>query len=476
MAPTRSLATLLALAASLAAAAPAMAGAESDRTTFLVSRALDGGFPNGPSRNATMSHDQRINRVMAYESEASNIVAGDTNGMTDVFLVFRKQPWGSSGTPWNVGATQIASTAPGGRPANGRSYGPALDGDSHSKPSCVAFISEASNLVPGDTNGVADAFVRDLSSGRVTRVSVTSSGAQANGASYEVTTDGDCERVAFSSHATNLALTKTKKLAWKTAVTKRPKAGTRQVYVRVLRGTKHDASFKGLTFLASASSKGKPGSGDSFDPYFGRAGKALVFDSNASNLAGKDRNGTSDIFERAFERRFQHLGGGKGVQALAFRTLLVSGTRAGKTGNGASSDPSVTDDGRYVAYETLASDLLPGDGNGVSDIVETDLKARRNVWVSKSAFSGAGNGASHNPVISDAGEFVLFDSDATNLRPSASVRPDSNGVRDVFLWNRPTGNVSLESRDSGTATCRRRRRTRPPARAAITFRSSRPTR
>src|SRR5207248_7252525 len=69
-------------------------------------------------------------------------------------------------------------------------------------------------------------------------------------------------------------------------------------------------------------------------------------------------------------------------------------------------------------------------------------------WVSKTHGFGIANGPSHDPVISDAGEFILFDSQATNLRPSASVKPDPNGVQDVFLWNAPTRNVSLESRDA----------------------------
>src|SRR5436190_20790302 len=75
------------------------AQAESSRTTFLLSTA-QGGFPNGPSRNAAVSHDQRIARYIAYESDASNIVDGDSNGQTDVFLVFRGQPFGHNGTPW----------------------------------------------------------------------------------------------------------------------------------------------------------------------------------------------------------------------------------------------------------------------------------------------------------------------------------------------------------------------------------------
>jgi len=421
----------------------------SERTTFLLSRALDGGFPDGPSRNAAVSHDQRIARVIAFESDATNLVTGDGNGASDVFVIRRGGGWGQNGTPWTPGATELVSRGLGGAPANGPSGKPALDGDAHHAPSCVAFVSAASNLVPGDTNGVADAFVRSLATGAIQRVSVDSSGRQANGATHDVTVDGDCERVAFSSAATNLALRRTRKLAWRTAQTTPPSTG-RQVYVRVLRGKGHDRGFTGLTFLASASDSGRAGNGDSSQASFARSGKAVVFSSTATNLDRGDLSAGSDVYRRSFARRYRHLGNGKGVQALSFDTRLVSSNAAGRAGNGPSTRPTITDDGRYVAYETLASNLLAGDGNGVSDIVEADLAGRRarQVWVSRSAFSGIGNGASNNPVISGAGEFVLFDSDATNLKPSESVRDDSNGVRDVFLWNRPTGNVSLESRNS----------------------------
>jgi hypothetical protein len=74
-------------------------------------------------------------------------------------------------------------------------------------------------------------------------------------------------------------------------------------------------------------------------------------------------------------------------------------------------------------------------------------KRVKQTWVSKSKATSIGNGASGAPTISDAGEFVFFQSLATNLKPSTSVRDDANGVQDVFLWNRPSGNVSLESRD-----------------------------
>jgi hypothetical protein len=456
------------ISVALGAAIPAAAGAQGafPRTTFLLSKSADGGFPDGPSRNPAVSHDQRIARLMAYESDATNIVAGDTNGQTDVFVVQRAQPWGPDGTPWAIGPTTIASIGTQGEPANGPSSLPSLDGDAHHDPHCVAFISSASNLVADDTNGVADAFVRDLTTNVTQRVSVNSDGEQANGPSTEVSIDGACERVAFTSSATNLALTSTKKLGWRSAQTAQA-GGSRQVYVHVISGTGADAAFKGLTFLASANTKGAAANAEAYEPAFARAGKAVVFTSRASNLAPRDGNGNTDVFERTFTRAYKHMGNGRGVQAFSFGTTLVSATPSGAAGNGASAHPDVSDDGNFVAFETTAGDILPGDSNGVSDVAEMDLHGQlrkslpysctmvsggRDVcWVSKSKATSIGNGASNNPTISGAGEFVLFDSDATNLRESESVREDANGVRDMFLWNRPTGNVSLESRAAPAA-------------------------
>jgi hypothetical protein len=413
----------------LIATAPAHA-ATSERTTFLLSRAADGGFPNGDSRNPAVSHDQRIARVMAYESDASNIVSGDVNNTTDVFIVRRQGPWGQHGTAWTMGGTELASRGLGGAPANGPSVLPVVDGDARHAPSCVAFVSSASNLVPGDTNGKSDVFVRSLSSGAIQRVSVDSHGGQLNGASYDASVDGDCEQVAFTSDATNLGVT----------------SGHKQVYVHIIRASGANKRFKGRTILASASNKGQAGNADSWQAQFARAGKAVVFTSLASNLTRGDANRATDVYERTIQRRYNR---SKRRQVLNSATHVVSATRAKRAGNGASSNPTVSDDGRFVAYETLASNLLAGDRNGVSDVAEADLKGKRvkQTWVSKSKATSIGNGASGEPVISDAGEFVFFQSLATNLKPSKAVRDDANGVQDVFLWNRPSGNVSLESRD-----------------------------
>src|SRR3954451_17214024 len=208
-----------------------------DATTHLLSKSMAGTVPDGPSRNPAISQDQRIAKVVAFESDAEDLVNGDSNGLTDIFFIRRAEPYGNDGTPWQGGQTEIGSTGMNGQPANGRSYLAALDGDSKNlSPHCLAFVSDASNLVPGDTNGVPDAFIRNLDTGAISRVSVNSHGQQANGPSFDVSLSGDCARVAFSSTATNLALTKTREPNLKPLVTAAAPPGRKQVYVRVLPG------------------------------------------------------------------------------------------------------------------------------------------------------------------------------------------------------------------------------------------------
>src|SRR3954471_17360865 len=180
-----------------------------DRETHLLSRSMTGGFPNGPSRNAKFSKDGQGARLAAFESDASDLVPGDTNGRTDVFVVRRGGRFTTSGgEPWQpAGRAQLVSVGLEGKPANGSSYLPDLDGSALDRwPHCVAFVSKASNLVPHDTNGKADAFVRDLRRGVTRRVSESSGGAQSNGTSFDVQMDGQCSRVAFTSSASNLYL------------------------------------------------------------------------------------------------------------------------------------------------------------------------------------------------------------------------------------------------------------------------------
>src|SRR4051812_45142193 len=144
---------LLAAALALAPAAGGASDRASQQTTLLISRARDGGLPNGQSTNPVISRDRRWARLIAYQSDASNLTKGDTNGFTDVLAVKRAGHVTNRGTIWRRGRTRLISHARAGGPANGPSWAPAVDGALHRAPRCVAFLSAASNLVRGDRNG-----------------------------------------------------------------------------------------------------------------------------------------------------------------------------------------------------------------------------------------------------------------------------------------------------------------------------------
>jgi hypothetical protein len=448
--------SLLVLAAALGAGLAAPSGAsgfsDSIRTTNLLSRSMTGGIPNGPSRNAFVSADGRIARYIAYESDASDIVPGDTNNMTDVFVARRRQPWKTSGSLWLYGGTVLASRGRGGQPANGRSYRPTTDGDSKHRASCVAFVSDASNLVPGDTNGVPDAFVYHVGSHRIERVSVDSSGRQANGPTYDVSVDGECARVAFTADAPNLAYHGSHN-GWRSAVSNRPKRGKSQVYMRFIKGEANYKPFRGLTLLASASNRRRAGNGSSGDAQMSRKGNAIAYTSAATNLAGRDGSPSTDIYLQTIDR-FIPKRSVKQSHELLLRMRLVSATRGGGAGNGPSSHPAINTDGRYVAYQTDATNLAEDHNGPMTDVVRADLIRRTPVQqlISRSDF-GQGNGPSHRPAISSVGWFVVFDSDATNLRPS-SHGSDMNGAQDVEMWYQRSNRASIESRDSDNQALR----------------------
>jgi Tol biopolymer transport system component len=332
-----------------------------------------------------------------------------------------------------------------GQPANGPSYVPAAGGGTGAPANCVAFVSQASNLVPGDTNGVADAFLWRADTGAISRVSLGSRGQQADGPTYDVSVSGNCKRVAFTSTATNLAPRTTRRLAWKSAVTSPPQPGHPQVYVRFL-GSGSDRPFRGLTMLASASGSREPGNGDSSEPELAASGKTLVFASSSTNLDRADTSPGMDVYVRTLQRKFKHFGRGRAAQTIMRGTRLVSATASGTAGNGASSHPTVSDDGRYVAYDTLASDLVAGDSNGVSDIVRADLDSWPPAQLAVSTTgTSLGNGASTQPSMSSAGHFIAFQSDSSNLKMRPDLLDDRNGVCDVMVGVVGLGAASVES-------------------------------
>jgi hypothetical protein len=219
------------------AAGPAQAVEFPGQSVLLLSRGAAGEPASAPAGNAVISQDKRYARLVAFESSATNLVAG-AGATSNVYVVGRAAGYGENGTPWEFGRIRLVSRGIDGRPANGPSGAPSLGGTSRAPSRCVAFVSAASNLVAGDTNGRPDAFVHDLHTGRTIRVSVDSRGRQSGGTVSEVAVDGLCTRVAFVSDGGDLALTSTRKRSWRSAVTRSSPPGRRQVYLRAIGGSR----------------------------------------------------------------------------------------------------------------------------------------------------------------------------------------------------------------------------------------------
>lgn len=299
--------------------------------------------------------------------------------------------------------TRRVSLTTQGAQGNGLSQGSALSADG----SLVAFTSSANNLVPGDTNGVADVFVRDRRLGTTTRVSVDSSGAQSNGASaVYAQIAGDGRFVTFGSSATNLVPGDTN--------------GKEDIFV-------HDLST-GHTQRVSVSATGTQGDGPSTFPTISANGRFIAFASDASNLVAGDSNGTADVFVH---------------DCVTGSVTRVSRSSAGVEANGPTFSPSLSASGRFVAFHGTASNLVIGDVNGASDVFLHDRQTGQTECVSVNPGGTTGNGTSidwHSPSISENGRFVAFYSLANDL-----VASDAGSVQDIFVRDRQSGTTSLVS-------------------------------
>ncbi|MFI5837152.1 TolB family protein [Micromonospora sp. NPDC051300] len=266
----------------------------------------------------------------------------------------------------------------------------------------VSFASRASNLVPGDTNGVVDVFVRDRVAATIVRVSVPAGGGQGNGDSTVPSISQDGRYVAFSSFASNLVPGDTN--------------GFPDLFVRdLLRGTTSRVSVP-----ATGGQDNGP-SGFSSSTISGD-GRWVIFESTASNLVPGDTNDAPDVFLRDLRRAV---------------TSRVSVSSTGAQGYGVSSDPAISADGRYAAFSSWSSNLVPGDTNGVDDVFVRDLAAGVTRRVSVAAGGVQANRGSSQPAISGDGRRVAFVSGSTNLVPG-----DTNGTEDVFLTRWSTGTTT----------------------------------
>lgn len=336
-------------------------------------------------------------RRLAFLSDADNLVPDDRNGAPDVFLA-----------DLETGRIELVSIGIGGAPSvPGPSHepylellAPALSADAR----CVAFVSEAANLVPGDTNGWVDVFVRDREQGTTERVSVASDGAQAR---FAFVGDGlpaisaDSSVVAFHSSAPNLVPGDTN--------------NTTDLFVR--------DRVRGVTERVSVASDGSQADARPRivmpRPAMDAAGRLLGFCSASSRLVSGDGNGWEDIFVR---------------DRQAGTTERVSVALSGGDPNGQSWDPCMSADGRFVAFTSWASNLVESDTNRWADVFVYDRLERRMERVSLGRAGEQSPYGARSPALSPDGRCVAFLSYSDNL-----VAGDTNGTVDVFVRDRVSG-------------------------------------
>ncbi|NMC64364.1 MAG: hypothetical protein GYA55_14465 [SAR324 cluster bacterium] len=314
---------------------------------------------------------------VAFHSEASNLVPLDGNGTSDVFLY-----------DLEAGTHTLISQSSEGYIGNARSSSPSINSDA----SMVVFTSEATTLVDDDLNGAADIFLRNTVAGTTSRISISSTGTEANGSSKFPSISGDGNLVVFMSDASNLVEADTN--------------GFTDIFLRNI--------SEATTIRISQSSNGEEANGNSSMPAISADGKFIAFSSNATNLSSKCVNGLRNIFVY-------------NVATHAINCVSISST--GNSGNADSGfgELSLSQYGRYVAFSSDANNLVQNDSNGKRDVFVHDLDTARTTLVSKSLRGTYGNNASGPGLLSADGETVVFTSKASNLTTNID-----NGKANIF--------------------------------------------
>jgi hypothetical protein len=383
----------------LALAAGASPAAAQEQSTDLISRAADGGTPNGPSTNAVISGDRRYSRIVAFESEASDLVGGDTNGKKDLFAVKRTGSINNKGTRWSGSDPILVSRGRGGDPANGPSFGASVSGDFRHKGSCIAFLSGATNLVSGDSNGKVDAFMVSAPGRAPQRVSDNGLKADAD----SVSVSGDCSRVSFTAGG--------------------------DLYTSV------DGKDAKRVSTRGDASEPSYATGNSNALVYAASGGVWLSSDGTSRGSLEARGGRNPVFNDLKRRTLAYektVGGGTqiGYRDVNKGEKIIS-ARGGERGDADSRKPVIGNSGYYVAFESDASNLgisasgATGDDNGQPDsYLYTDTRSLTLVQsVEQKAQPLRGGG--QNPSMSYYANYMTFDSPA----PLDSV----NGQHQVYM-------------------------------------------
>lgn len=335
--------------------------------TIVISYDTSGGTPGDHVNADDITPDGRF---LVMSSYAGDLVPGDTNDASDVFVVDRL-----FGTIERVSVSSAEAQTENDKD----SYTGTISDDGR----YVAFRSESRFLVPEDTNQLDDVFVRDRVAGSTVRVSTSAGGVAADNHALDPHISGDGSRIAFGSQATNLA---------------GGSADWIDIFVKDRVG--------GAIERVSMSSLGVAANGHSRFPVLSRDGDIVSFQSAASTLVFNDLNDTTDVFVRDTDTDV---------------TSRVSATVGGE-GNGSSQHPSVSADGRFVAFTSAADNLVAGEvGDELDDVFVRDRQTGDMTRVSVETDGTKGDGSSRNPSISDDGDRVAFQTWAANLGAPAST-------------------------------------------------------
>ncbi len=342
-----------------------------------LSMAHDGTQADQDSNRPRVNEDGRF---IAFDSYATNLIPSDTNGKRDVFLI-----------DLHAYVMKRVSVSSAGTEGAGTSSSPCISADGR----FVGFESFAADLVPGDTNWNLDVFVFDTQTDSLERVSVSSGGIEGDGYSSNCSISGNGRYVAFESSAGNLVPGDTN--------------GQADVFV-------FDRTSATIDRVSVADGGGQ-GNSASLKPSISADGRYVAFESSASNLVSGDTNGKTDVF--VFDR----------TTATIDRVSVADDGGQGLSLSGA---PSICADGRYVAFQSYASNLVPGDTNNAYDIFVRDRLERKLDRISMGHDGAEADDASFLPSISTDGRSVAFESMAPNLVPA-----DGNGFQDIFLVTIP---------------------------------------
>jgi Tol biopolymer transport system component len=394
-------------------------------------------------------------RFVAFTSLADNIVTNDANGNQDVFV-------GDLQTGTNM---LVSVNSSGTGTANSFSGNPVVNADGR----FVVFVSSATDLVPGQTNRIDNIYVRDLQSGAIQLVSVSTNGTGGNAASSAPAISADGRYVAFLSQAGNLVpndLNNSVDVFWRDletgATTSATTAGSAtsftmsadgrriacvagaQARLLVWNSQSRSLIYSNISpavppFVLSADGNlliyqvgslllgrdlnantgvtiGSTIQGGKTTPQIDSHGRFVAYVSGTSNSPGFDTNNVTDVFLYDLQ--------------TATTTLISFNLQRTASGNGASDSPSISADGRFVTYRSAASDLVTGDDNNQTDVFVFDRLTGTNTLVSvNQTGSASGNDRSSGPVISADGSTIVFRSVASDLDAG-----DFNGTQDVFSF------------------------------------------